>query len=72
VKLRLVLRPARGALERVLLAASRRGFATSAVTAREQAGRLDVELEGSSPRDAEVLSRALARLFDVETVEVVA
>ena len=70
MKLRLSLKQERGALQRVLVTAGRRGFETVAITARSSGARMEVELEVRGARDAGMLARTLERLVDVERVEV--
>ncbi len=69
-RLKLRVDEADGALQRILLVVSRRGFRPHRVTARLEAGRFEVELEVESTRSAATLARQLERLFDVRSVEV--
>ena len=73
-RLDLVLKPAEGALVRVLGMVERRGFAarslSGALAGDDGCWRLQVVVDGVRP--AETLKRQLQKVYDVEAVEIVA
>ncbi|MFT3761478.1 MAG: ACT domain-containing protein [Pseudoxanthomonas sp.] len=73
-RLDLVLKPAEGALVRVIGMIERRGFAPRAVNGRPDAGggpwRLQMVVDGQRP--AETLRRQLQKVYDCEAVEITA
>ena len=72
-RLELTLRPAEGALLRVLGVATRRGYqpvAFDAVSAPED-GRWTVRMEVQTGRAPDQLAKQLEKLYDCMTVEVV-
>jgi len=74
-RLELVLKPAEGALLRVLGMVERRGFSPLAVNATRKvdaAGRWQVQMEISGNRPPETLRHQLQKIYDCESVQVVA
>jgi len=71
-RLDLVLKPAEGALVRVIGMTERRGFAPRAISGGPDAGdgrwRLQLVVDGGRP--AETLKRQLQKVYDCESVEV--
>ena len=70
-RLDLVLRPAEGALLRVIGMAERRGFSPRAIHGAPDAddqGRWHLQLEVESPRSADTLCRQLEKVYDCESV----
>ena len=69
LKMRLKVEP--GSIVRVLVAMNKRGFEPAAIVAKKQADLYHVEFELDESKPTVQLLRALERLFDVESVEVV-
>ena len=72
-RLDLVLRPAEGALLRVIGMAERRGFSPRAIHGAPDAddqGRWHLQLEVEGSRPAETLCRQLEKVYDCESVEI--
>jgi acetolactate synthase II small subunit len=72
-RLELALRPAEGALLRVLGTAVRRGFEPVAIDGMTNAddGRWRLSMTVSSARSPELLARQLEKLYDCLSVEIV-
>jgi len=74
-RLDLVLTPAEGALLRVLGMVERRGFSPRNITGSREAadaGRWHVQMEVSGERPPETLCRQLEKVYDCESVRIVA
>jgi len=73
-RLDLVLKPAEGALTRVIGMAERRGFAPQAISGQPDAGdgrwRLQLVVDGQRP--AESLRLQMQKIYDCESVEITA
>jgi acetolactate synthase II small subunit len=73
-RLDLVLKPAEGALVRVIGMAERRGFAPRAISGRPDGDggpwRLQLVVDGQRP--AETLREQMRKVYDVESVDIVA
>ncbi|MDW8478847.1 MAG: ACT domain-containing protein [Xanthomonadales bacterium] len=69
-RLSLRLRPAEGAVLRVLGSIERRGFAIEGIESRRENGWIGLAVALSGERSVEVLARQLARLYDVLAVEI--
>lgn len=67
-RLQLRLRRAPGALQRVLVFASKRGYEPVGLVLRRDDAHFDLEFEVESERPAALLIRTLEQLFDVEWV----
>ena len=71
-RLDLVLKPAEGALTRVIGMAERRGFTPHSINGEPAAGdgcwRLQLVVDGGRP--AETLKRQLQKVYDCESVEI--
>ncbi|GIW81131.1 MAG: hypothetical protein KatS3mg105_2938 [Gemmatales bacterium] len=70
-RLQLVLKKETGAMQRVLMTASRRAFEPVGVIARRRGGKFVMILDVEGKRPVRVLARFLAKLFDVEQVKIV-
>jgi len=74
-RLDLVLKPAEGALVRVLGMTERRGFAPRAIQGSSPGtndGHWTLQLEVDGSRPAETLRRQLEKMYDCESVDIVA
>lgn len=73
-RLDLVLKPVEGALVRVIGMTERRGFAPCAIVggAEGEDGRWRLRLVVDGSRPAETLKRQLQKVYDCESVEIVA
>ncbi|MEL1262929.1 ACT domain-containing protein [Pseudoxanthomonas putridarboris] len=73
-RLDLVLKPAEGALTRVIGMAERRGFAPQAINGEPSAsdGRWRVQLVVSGQRPPETLRLQMQKIYDCESVEITA
>ena len=73
-RLDLVLKPVEGALVRVIGMTERRGFAPCAISgaAAGADGRWKLQLEVDGNRPAETLKRQLQKVYDCESVQIVA
>ncbi|HBK47066.1 MAG TPA: acetolactate synthase [Xanthomonadaceae bacterium] len=74
-RLDLVIKPADGALIRVIGMAERRGFSPRAISGSPDAadaGRWHLQLEVDSSRPAETLQRQLEKVYDCESVRITA
>ena len=73
-RLDLVLKPVEGALVRVIGMTERRGFAPRAISGGpdEADGRWKLQLIVDGSRPAETLKRQLQKVYDCESVEIVA
>jgi len=74
-RLDLVLRPAEGALLRVIGMAERRGFSPRAIHGAPDAddqGRWHLQLEVEGQRSADTLCRQLEKVYDCESVHAIA
>ena len=73
-RLDLVLKPAEGALVRVIGMVERRGFVPSNIAGRrnaDDAGRWHVQMEIQGARPAETLCHQLKKVYDCESVQLV-
>ncbi len=68
-RLNLRLRPAEGAVLRVLGSIERRGFALRAIESRHAGGTIELAVTVTGERPVEVLVRQLMRLYDVLSAE---
>jgi len=73
-RLDLVLKPVEGALVRVLGMTERRGFAPRAISGGSEGadGRWRLQLVVDGQRPAETLKRQLQKVYDCESVQIVA
>jgi acetolactate synthase II small subunit len=74
-RLDLVIKPAEGALIRVIGMAERRGFSPRAIAGSPDAadaGRWHLQLEVDGHRPAETLQRQLEKVYDCESVRITA
>ena len=73
-RLDLVLKPVEGALVRVIGMTERRGFAPRAISggAGDGDGRWKLQLVVDGGRPAETLKRQLQKVYDCESVQIVA
>ncbi len=71
-RLELVLKPAEGALLRVLGMVERRGFFPHNIDGRRSADGWRVRMEISGQRPPETLRHQLEKVYDCESVQVVA
>lgn len=72
-RLDLVLKPAEGALQRVIGMAERRGFSPQGITGQpdaEDEGRWHVQLVVDGNRPPETLCRQMQKVYDCESVQV--
>lgn len=68
-RLNLRLRPAEGAVLRVLGSIERRGFTLREIEGRQASGAIELSVTVAGERPAEVLVRQLQRLYDVLLAE---
>ncbi|MCL7715142.1 ACT domain-containing protein [Stenotrophomonas mori] len=74
-RLDLVLKPAEGALVRVIGMVERRGFSPSNISGNrnpDDAGRWHVQMDVRGQRPPETLRHQLEKVYDCESVQVVA
>lgn len=68
-RLRLRVKSEPGALQRVLVFASKRGYEPVGLDVRREDGQFHMEFEVESDKPRTLLVRTLRQLFDVESVE---